>query len=87
MDTATTTGLPTGVIVADGDMTYIYVNENTSAIDEVKFTAIPVKTKEERDGMRSVELLAPLPANAQIVAANAYYVYAQGIVGELEHVH
>ena len=83
----TVQALPEKAIIKDGASSYIYVaNEKTDG-DELKFEQIKVIPSTTDKGFTSVKLIDSIPDGMRIVTEGAYYVYAQSKAGELEHEH
>ena len=83
----TVNALPEKAIVLDGESSYVYAANDTSAESELKFEALRVIAGTTDDGFTSVKLIDPLPEGMKIVTKGAYYVYAQSKAGELAHEH
>ena len=83
----TVNALPEKAVIVDGASSYIYVTNDQSKEDELKFEALRVVAGTTDNGFTSVKLIDPMPEGMKIVTDGAYYVYAQSKVGELEHSH
>ncbi|MDB4768721.1 efflux RND transporter periplasmic adaptor subunit [Saprospiraceae bacterium] len=83
----TVQALPEKAIIKDGASSYIYVANNQTENDELKFEQIMVMPGTTDKGFTSVKLINEIPNGMKIVTEGAYYVYAQSKAGELEHEH
>ncbi len=83
----TVQALPEKAIIKDGASSYIYVANDKTADDEMKFEQIMVIPGTTDKGFTSVKLIGEIPEGMKIVTIGAYYVYAQSKAGELEHEH
>lgn len=81
----TVTALPEKAIIKIGASSYVYVGKEDGS--EFKFKAIRVMLGSTDKGFTSVKLIDPMPEDMKMVIKGAYYVYAQSMVGELEHSH
>ena len=84
---ATVAALPEQAVLRDGERAYIFIAPEQAAGDEIQFQELPVKAGATEDGFTAVTFLQPRPAGSRIVTEGAYYVYAQGQAGDLEHEH
>lgn len=72
--------LPDGALVPEGEATYIYLLTTTRKEPggtEYVFTKQEVRPGAAAKGFTAVTPINPLPANAQVVVAGAFYVQAQ----------
>ncbi len=83
----TVSALPEAAVLREGEGSYIFIASAQRSGDEVEFEKLMVKPGATDDGYTAVQLLNPLPKGMQIVTNGAYYVYAQGQAGALEHEH
>lgn len=83
----TVQALPEKAVIKDGAFSYIYVANNQTDEDEIKFEAIRVIAGITDNGFTSVKLIDVIPDKMKIVTEGAYFVYAQSKAGELEHEH
>ncbi|MCB9326447.1 MAG: efflux RND transporter periplasmic adaptor subunit [Lewinellaceae bacterium] len=83
----TVQALPEKAIIKDGASSYIYVANDKTDEDEMKFEQIMVIPSTTDKGFTSVKLIDKIPDGMKIVTNGAYYVYAQSKAGELEHKH
>ena len=83
----TAQALPEKAIIKDGASSYIYVANDQTAGDELKFEQLMVIPGTTDKGFTSVKLIDKIPDGMKIVTDGAYYVYAQSKAGELEHEH
>lgn len=83
----TVQALPEKAIIKDGHSSYIYVANDQTDENEVKFEAIKVIQGTTDNGFTSVKLIDAIPDNMKIVTQGAFYVFAQSKAGELSHEH
>ena len=83
----TVQALPEKAIIKDGASSYIYVANDQTESEELKFEQIMVLPGTTDEGFTSVKLIDKIPDGMKIVTSGAYYVYAQSKAGELEHEH
>ena len=83
----TVQALPEKAIIKDGASSYIYVANDKTDEDEMKFEQVMVIPSTTDKGFTSVKLIDKIPDGMKIVTEGAYYVYAQSKAGELEHEH
>ncbi|MFT5997804.1 MAG: cobalt-zinc-cadmium efflux system membrane fusion protein [Neolewinella sp.] len=83
----TVRALPEGAVLRDGESSYIFVAPAKSNGDEVEFERLRVNPGITDGGFTAVRLIDPLPEGMRILTQGAYFVYAQGQAGELEHEH
>lgn len=83
----TVQALPEKAIIKDGASSYIYVANDQTDEDEIKFEAIRVVQGTTDNGFTSVKLIDAIPDKMKIVTEGAYYVFSQSKAGELEHEH
>ncbi|MBR9922685.1 MAG: efflux RND transporter periplasmic adaptor subunit [Bacteroidetes bacterium] len=83
----TVQALPEKAIIKDGASSYIYVANDQTDEDEIKFEAIRVVQGTTDNGFTSVKLIDAIPDKMKIVTEGAYYVFAQSKAGELSHEH
>lgn len=83
----TVQALPEKAIIKDGASSYIYVANDQTDEDEIKFEAIRVVQGTTDNGFTSVKLIDVIPDKMKIVTEGAYYVFAQSKAGELSHEH
>lgn len=83
----TVQALPEKAIIKDGASSYIYVANDKTDEDEIKFEQVMVMPGTTDKGFTSVKLIDKIPDGMKIVTNGAYYVYAQSKAGELEHEH
>ncbi len=87
LSNATATALPEEAVLRDGEQAYVFIAPEQPQGDEVEFERFPVKAGATEDGFTAVTFLQARPAGSRIVTEGAYYVYAQGQAGALEHDH
>lgn len=83
----TVQALPEAAIVKDGDFSYIYVANNNTDSEEIKFEPIKIIPSNTDNGFTAIKLIDKIPDGMKIVTDGAYYVFAQSKAGELEHEH
>ncbi len=83
----TVQALPEKAIIKDGASSYIYVANDKSDKEELKFEQLMVIPGTTDKGFTSVKLIDEIPDGMKIVTEGAYYVYAQSKAGELAHEH
>ena len=83
----TVQALPEKAIIKDGASSYIYVTNDQTESEELKFEQIMVIPSTSDKGFTAVKLIDKIPDGMKIVTSGAYYVYAQSKAGELEHEH
>ncbi len=83
----TVQALPEAAVLREGEGFYVFIAPTQRSGDEVEFEKLMVKPGATDEGYTAVKLLNPLPKGMQIVTEGAYYVYAQGQAGALEHEH
>lgn len=83
----TVQALPEAAVLREGEGFYVFIAPAQRSGDEVEFEKLMVKPGATDEGFTAVKLLNPLPKGMQIVTEGAYYVYAQGQAGALEHEH
>ena len=83
----TVQALPEKAIIKDGASSYIYVANDQTDEDEIKFKGIRVVQGKTDNGFTSVKLIDAIPDKMKIVTEGAYYVFAQSKAGELSHEH
>jgi cobalt-zinc-cadmium efflux system membrane fusion protein len=83
----TVQALPEAAVLREGEGFYVFIAPTQRSGDEVEFEKLMVKPGATDEGFTAVKLLNPLPKGMQIVTEGAYYVYAQGQAGALEHEH
>ncbi len=83
----TVQALPEKAIIKDGASSYIYVANDQTDEDEIKFEAIRVVQGTTDNGFTSVKLIDAIPDKMKIVTEGAYFVFAQSKAGELSHEH
>jgi cobalt-zinc-cadmium efflux system membrane fusion protein len=83
----TVQALPEKAIIKDGASSYVYVANDQTNEDEIKFEAIRVIQGTTDKGFTSVKLIETIPNEMKIVTEGAYYVFAQSKAGELSHEH
>jgi len=83
----TVQALPEKAIIKDGASSYIYVANDKTDKDELKFEQLMVIPGTTDKGFTSVKLIDKIPDGMKIVTDGAYYVYAQSKAGELAHEH
>ncbi len=83
----TVQALPEKAIIKDGASSYIYVANDQTEEEELKFEQIMVIPSTTDKGFTAVKLINEIPEGMKIVTDGAYYVYAQSKAGELEHEH
>ena len=83
----TTPALPEEAIFREGETVYVFTGPEEQRGDEVSFERLRVNPGATNDGYTAIRLIDPLPEGMRIVTQGAYYVYAQGQAGELEHEH
>ncbi|MBL7780802.1 MAG: efflux RND transporter periplasmic adaptor subunit [Saprospiraceae bacterium] len=79
--------LPKEAVVKDGTQDFIIVVEEKEASGNIRFKKIPVTVGAMNDAFVEVKPLEALPGGTQIVLKGAFYVAAQGKVGEDGHGH
>lgn len=87
LNNQTVQALPEKVIIKDGASSYIYVANDQTNEDEIKFEAIRVVQGTTDNGFTAVKLIDVIPDGMKIVTEGAYYVFAQSKAGELSHEH
>jgi cobalt-zinc-cadmium efflux system membrane fusion protein len=87
LDDQTTPALPEEAIFREGEMAYVFVGPEVQQGEEVSFERLRVNPGATNDGYTAIRLIDSLPEGMRIVTRGAYYVYAQGQAGELEHEH
>ncbi len=87
MNDQTVDALPEQSVIKDGASSYIYITNDQTEEDELKFEAIRVMVGITDNGFTSVKLIDSIPEGMKIVTEGSYYVYAQSKAGELEHEH
>lgn len=83
----TVQALPEKAIIKDGASSYVYVANDQTDENELKFEAIKVVQGTTDNGFTSVKLIDVIPDGMKIVTEGAYYVFAQSKAGELSHEH
>ena len=83
----TVRALPEQAVLWEGKTSYVFAAPAEPSGNKIEFNRLPVKPGATDNGFTAVELLSPLPAGMRIVTEGAYYVYAQGQAGTLEHAH
>jgi len=83
----TVQALPEKAIIKDGASSYIYVANDQTDENEIKFKGIRVVQGKTDNGFTSVKLIDAIPDKMKIVTEGAYYVFAQSKAGELSHEH
>lgn len=79
--------LPKEALVKDGTQDYIILVEEKEPSGNIRFKKVPVTVGAMNDAFVEVKPLEALPAGAQIVTKGAFFVAAQGKVGEDGHGH
>src|SRR5690554_133929 len=81
--------LPEAAVITEDGKTYIFITTQTSEEQKVEyeFQLFEVITGKSEGGWISIDLLEPLPENAQIVQNGAYYLIAEMMKSETEHDH
>lgn len=79
--------LPKEAIMKDGTQDFILVVEEKEASGNIRFKRVPVTVGAMNDTFVEVKPLEALPAGAQVVVKGAFFVAAQGKVGEDGHGH
>lgn len=81
--------LPESAVITEDGKTYIFINTQTKEQQdkEFEFKMVEVKTGKQESGWVEIDLLTPLPENAQIVQNGAYYLIAEMLKGETAHSH
>jgi cobalt-zinc-cadmium efflux system membrane fusion protein len=79
--------LPKEAVVKDGTQDFILVVEEKEASGNIRFKKVPVTVGAMNDTFVEVKPLEALPNGTQIVLKGAFFVAAQGKVGEDGHGH
>jgi cobalt-zinc-cadmium efflux system membrane fusion protein len=81
--------LPETAVITEDGKTYIFITTQTKEAQnkEYEFQMFEVKTGQKEGGWIEINLLKPLPENAQIVQNGAYYLIAEMMKSEAEHGH
>lgn len=79
--------LPKDALVKDGTQDFILVVEEKEASGNIRFKKVPVTVGAMNDAFVEVKPLETLPAGTQVVLKGAFFVAAQGKVGEDGHGH
>ena len=79
--------LPKEAIVKDGTQDFILVVEEKEASGNIRFKKVPVTVGAMNDAFVEIKPLEALPAQTQVVLKGAFFVAAQGKVGEDGHGH
>jgi cobalt-zinc-cadmium efflux system membrane fusion protein len=86
LDSTSVPALPEGAIFREGEVAYVFAGPERDG-DELAFRRLRVATGATEGGYTAVRMIDSLPAGMQIVTEGAYYIYAQGLAGELQHEH
>jgi len=79
--------LPKEAVVKDGTQDFILVVEEKEPSGNIRFKKVPVTVGAMNDTFVEVKPLEALPAGTQVVVKGAFFVAAQGKVGEDGHGH
>ncbi|MDO8367370.1 MAG: efflux RND transporter periplasmic adaptor subunit [Saprospiraceae bacterium] len=79
--------LPKEALVKDGTQDFILVVDEKEASGNIRFKKVPVTVGAMNDAFAEVKPLEALPAGTQVVLKGAFFVAAQGKVGEDGHGH
>lgn len=79
--------LPKEAVVKDGTQDFIIIVEKHEASGHTRFKKVPVTVGAMNDTFVEVKPLEVLPSGTQVVLKGAFYVAAQGKVGEDGHGH
>lgn len=79
--------LPKEAIVKDGTQDFILVVEEKEPSGNIRFKKVPVTVGATNDAFVEVKPLEALPDGSQVVVKGAFFVAAQGKVGEDGHGH
>lgn len=79
--------LPKDALVKDGTQDFILVVEEKEASGNIRFKKVPVSVGAMNDAFVEVKPLEALAAGSQVVLKGAFFVAAQGKVGEDGHGH
>jgi cobalt-zinc-cadmium efflux system membrane fusion protein len=79
--------LPKEAVVKDGTQDFIFIVEEKEASGNIRFKKVPVTVGAMNDTFVEVKPLEALPKEVQIVLKGAFFVAAQGKVGEDGHGH
>lgn len=79
--------LPKEAIVKDGTQDFILLVEEKEPSGNIRFKKVPVTVGAMNDAFVEVKPLEALPAGSQVVLKGAFFVAAQGKVGEDGHGH
>ncbi len=79
--------LPKEAVVKDGTQDFILVMEEKEESGNIRFKKVPVTVGAMNDAFVEVKPLEALPAGTQVVLKGAFFVAAQGKVGEDGHGH
>lgn len=79
--------LPKEALVKDGTQDFILVVEEKEANGNIRFKKVPVTVGAMNDAFAEVKPMEALPAGTQVVLKGAFFVAAQGKVGEDGHGH
>ncbi|MFK8162997.1 MAG: efflux RND transporter periplasmic adaptor subunit [Lewinella sp.] len=83
----TVSALPEAAIVTEGKMAYVFAALPAPSSTEIEFEKLMVHPGATENGLTAVRMIDPLPQGMEIVTKGAYFVQAQGMVGEMEHSH
>lgn len=83
----TVTALPEAAIVMEGKMAYVFAALPSPTATEIEFEKLMVNPGATENGLTAVRMIDSLPQGMDIVTKGAYFVQAQGMVGEMEHSH
>lgn len=83
----TVQALPEQAVIKDGASSYIFITPKEMEGEEYHFEKVRVLPGTSDNGFVAIQLIDQILDGMLIVTDGAYYVYAQSIVGELEHSH
>ncbi|MCB0503467.1 MAG: efflux RND transporter periplasmic adaptor subunit [Bacteroidetes bacterium] len=87
MNDQTVQALPEKAVIKDGTNAYIFVTPPPTEEGEYHFEKLRVILGTSDNGFVAIKMIDDIPEGMSIVTDGAYYVFAQSIVGELEHSH
>jgi len=81
--------LPESAIITEEGKTYIFINTQTKEQQKkgYEFQMFEIKTGIQEGGWLAIDLLKPLPNNAEIVQNGAYYLISEMLKSDTDHNH
>ena len=81
--------LPESAIITEEGKTYIFINTQTKEQQNkgYEFQMFEIKTGIQEGGWLAIDLLKPLPNNAEIVQNGAYYLISEMLKSDTDHNH